>query len=68
MNSGSAAASSTSTCSTLASNFPSTNSLFERFVNNSSTSVRRSFYWATALAASKAEKNKLSASCTRATI
>ena len=65
MNSGSDAASSTSTLSRLASSLPSTSSLLVRFVSSSSTSVRRSFSWATPLAASRAEKKIASANCKR---
>ena len=51
MNNGNDAASNTNTPSRLASSFPNTNSLLVRLVNSSSTSVRRSFSWATPAAA-----------------
>ena len=68
MNTGSAAASITSTFSRLASSLPSTNSLLERFVSSSRISVRRSFSWATSLAASRAEKKAARANCSGARI
>ena len=63
MNTGRAAAKRTRTWSKLARSFPSTSSLLERLVNSSSTSVRRSFSWATALAVNNAEKNTARANC-----
>ncbi len=63
MNSGKAAANITSTPSRLASSRPNTSSLLERFDSSNSTMVRRSFSWATALAASMAEKNMANANC-----
>ena len=65
-NNGSDAASIANTCRKLAKSLPSTSSLLVRLVSSNSTSVRRSFSCATALAASSAEKNTVTASCTSA--
>ena len=68
MNSGNAPTSITSMLSRLATSLPSTSSLLESRVNSNSTRVRRSFSWATALAANMAEKNTASANCKGARI
>ncbi len=68
MKTGSPAANITSTCNKLARSFPSTSSWLERFVSSSRTKVRRSFSWATALAASMAEKKTAKANCSGARI
>ncbi len=65
MKTGSPAANITSTFSKLARSFPSTSSWSERFVSSSRTKVLRSFSWATALAASMAEKKTARANCKR---
>ncbi len=68
MNSGTAAANSTSTPSRLASSLPNTNSLFDKLVSSNRISVRRSFSCATALAANTAEKKTATTNCNGARI
>ncbi len=65
---GSPAASITNTPKRLARSLPSTNSQLERFVKSRRISVRRSFSWATSLAANNAEKNTTNANCRGARI
>ncbi len=66
MNTGSDAPSKASTLSKPASSLPKTSSLLVSRVKSSRISVRRSFSWATALAANKAENETANTNCTTA--
>jgi hypothetical protein len=68
MKNGTAAKSMSRTFNTLARSLPNTSSLFDKCVSSSSTSVRRSFSWATALAVNSAPKNSANVSCSTARI